>query len=146
MRIIDVNPIDSVALLTQVLARSESRQLEFKRVSGKMVNKALETICAFANSEGGHMVLGIADPKEFQGEQRLFGIEENLEAVDELQRHLLTKFQPPIASITLRRLACALQNGPCKGQPGHLMLVTVPLPPPPPVAQERLPDPSVEST
>lgn len=126
MRIIDLNSAESAALLAQVMVRSESRHLEFKRVSGKMVNKALDTICAFANSEGGNLVLGIADTKEFQGEQRLFGIEENPEAIDELQRYLLTKFQPSIASISLRRLTCDLHNGPCKGQPGHLMLVTVP--------------------
>lgn len=126
MRIIDLSPTDSLRLLSQVLARSESRHLEFKRVSGKMVNKALETICAFANSEGGHLVLGIADPKEFQGEERLFGIEENLEAVDDLQRQLFNKFLPSINSISWRRVSCVLHNGPCKGQQGHLMLVTVP--------------------
>lgn len=126
MRIIDLSPTESVTLLSQVLALPESRHLEFKRVSGKMVNKALETICAFANSEGGHLVLGIADPKEFQGEERLFGIEENPEAVDDLQRQLFNKFLPSIGSISLRRVSCVLHNGPCKGQQGHLMLVTVP--------------------
>jgi ATP-dependent DNA helicase RecG len=126
MRIIDLSPTDSLTLLTQVLALPESRHLEFKRVSGKMVNKALETICAFANSEGGNLVLGIADSKEFQGEQRLFGIEENPEAVDDLQRQLFSKFLPSIGSISLRRVSCVLHNGPCKGQQGHLMLLTVP--------------------
>jgi len=38
------------AMLLQVLATPESRHLETKRVSGKMVGKALETNCAFANS------------------------------------------------------------------------------------------------
>ena len=75
MRITDLTPLESETLLAQILMRSESRYLEFKRVSGKMVNKALETICAFANSEGGNLVLGIADLKEFQGNDRLFGIE-----------------------------------------------------------------------
>lgn len=42
MRIIDLNPADSAALQAQVMARPESRYLEFKRVSGKMVNKALD--------------------------------------------------------------------------------------------------------
>ena len=126
MKIINLVPIESKALLTQVFARSESRLLEFKRVSGKMVNKALETICAFANSEGGILVLGIADPKEFQGDDRLFGVEENAEAVDDLQRLIPTKFQPAIASITIRRLSCTLHNGPAAGTQGHLILVTVP--------------------
>lgn len=126
MRITDLTPLESETLLAQILMRSESRYLEFKRVSGKMVNKALETICAFANSEGGNLVLGIADLKEFQGNDRLFGIEENPEAVDELQRLIFTKFQPAIASITMRRMSCALNNGPSAGAQGHLILVTVP--------------------
>jgi predicted HTH transcriptional regulator len=47
--------------LKSLLTQAESRHLEFKRVSGKMVGKALETICAFANTEGGTLVLGIGD-------------------------------------------------------------------------------------
>ena len=126
MTIINLTAIESEALLTQVFARSESRFLEFKRVSGKMVNKALETICAFANSEGGNLVLGIADPKEFQGNERLFGIEENPEAVDDLLRLIPAKFQPAVTNITMRRLRCTLHNGPAAGAQGHLILVTVP--------------------
>ncbi len=126
MRVFDLTPTESETLLAKILVRSESRNLEFKRVSGKMVNKALETICAFANSEGGDLILGIADLKDFQGKDRLFGIEENPEAVDELQRLVLTKFHPAIASVTMRRLSCALHNGPVAGGQGHLILVTVP--------------------
>lgn len=124
--ITNINPQKSATLLTLILALPESRHLEFKRVSGRMVNKALETICAFANSDGGNLVLGIADLKEFKGDARIFGIEENPEAVDELQRLVLTKFQPAIAGITLRRLSCSLYNGATKGQQGHLILLTVP--------------------
>ena len=125
MRITDLTPSESDTLLTQILGRSESRHLEFKRVSGKMVSKALETLCAFANTEGGNLVLGIADLKDFQGNARLFGIEENPEAVDELQRLVFSKFQPAIANITMHRLSCALHNGPVAGTQGHLILVTV---------------------
>lgn len=126
MTIIDLPPNESAVLLEQVLSRNESRHMEFKRVSGKMVNKALETLCAFANTEGGILVLGLADPKEHQGKERLFGVEENPEAVDELRRAMTSRFQPGIPGITLRRLPCALHNGPAKGQPGHLLLVSVP--------------------
>lgn len=126
MTITDLSPKESATLLEQVLSRAESRHLEFKRVSGKMVNKALETICAFANTEGGVLVLGLADPKEHQGKERLFGVEENPEALDELQRALGNRFQPGIAGIGLRRIACALHNGPAKGQSGHLLLLSVP--------------------
>jgi ATP-dependent DNA helicase RecG len=41
--------------------RPESDRFETKRVSGKMVGKALETICALANAQGGVLVLGVED-------------------------------------------------------------------------------------
>ena len=53
--------IDNAALVQQLITMSESRHLEFKRVSGKMVGKALETICAFANTAGGTLALGLDD-------------------------------------------------------------------------------------
>ncbi|NCU67952.1 ATP-binding protein, partial [Acidovorax sp. 210-6] len=104
---------------------SESRHLEFKRVSGKMVGKALETVCALANTDGGTLVLGVADLKEFKGDARLFGVEENPEAVDELRRKLLTEFSPAISTVRMVAVSCRLHNGPAKGQNGHLLLVHV---------------------
>ena len=111
--------------LKELLTLAESRHLEFKRVSGKMVGKALETVCALANAEGGTLILGIADPKEFTGEARLFGIEENPEAVDELQRKLLTEFSPPISTVRIARMQCTLRSGLSSGKTGHLLLVHV---------------------
>jgi len=119
-------PVTAAAALTKMLVGlGETRQREFKRVSGKMVGKALETVCALANTDGGVLVLGVADLKEFKGQGRLFGIEENAEAVDELLRKLGTEFQPSIETIQLRRLACTLHNGPAKDTEGHLLLVQV---------------------
>jgi ATP-dependent DNA helicase RecG len=112
-------------LIQALLSHGESRQLEFKRVSGKMVGKALETVCAFANTSGGALVLGVADLKEFQGPSRLFGVEENPEAVDELQRKLMTEFQPPIDGFRLQRVSCKLHKGPGSGQVGSVLLLRV---------------------
>lgn len=126
MQIIDESDITSSALVAMLINVGETRTREYKRVSGKMVGKALETVCGFANADGGVLVLGVADLKEHQGKARLFGTEENPEAVDELLRKLLTEFQPAIEGIRLRRLTCTLHNGPAQGQPGHLMLVQVP--------------------
>lgn len=123
MQIIDLPAVLADTLVRQLLPRDESRQLEFKRVSGKMVGKALETVCAFANTAGGTLVLGIADLKEHQGAARLFGVQENPEAVDELQRKLLTEFQPPLDGLRLQRIACTLHNGPAKGAVGHVLLL-----------------------
>ena len=112
-------------LISRWLAVDETQQLEFKRVSGNMVGKALETVCAFANADGGLLVLGIADLKDFKGRARLFGVEENAEAVDELQRKLMSEFEPSLAAIQILRLPCLAQNGPMKGEPAHVVAVQV---------------------
>lgn len=117
--------LDDPQLVRTLVTRAESHLREFKRVSGKMVGKALETVCAFANAGGGLLILGVADIKDYAGEERLFGVEENLEAVDEFRRKLTTQFQPPIDTVTLLRLSCTLRNGPHKDTLGHLLLVKV---------------------
>lgn len=126
MHIVDLPPATANALLGQLLPLGETRRLEFKRVSGKMVGKALETVCAFGNTEGGLLVLGVADLKDFQGVHRVFGVEENPEAVDELQRKLLTEFLPSVEGLRLQRLACTLHNGPARGGQGHVLVLQVP--------------------
>jgi ATP-dependent DNA helicase RecG len=77
MTMIDLSPAQAVSRIETLLNTAESQTLEFKRVSGKMVGKALATICAFANTDGGVLTLGIADPKSASGKARLYGIEEN---------------------------------------------------------------------
>lgn len=108
-----------------LLSADETRHLEFKRVSGKMVAKALETVCAFANTDGGLLVLGVADLKEAKGPARLFGIEENGEAVDELLRKLASEFDPKLETLHAQRIACQLHNGPRKGGRGNILLLQV---------------------
>ena len=98
-------------LLDWALPRRESIQLETKRVSGKMVSKALETICAFANTEGGWLFLGIEDFDKAQGRDRLFGIAENPEAVDELLRKLGTQYHPPVEGVRGVRLHTTMRDG-----------------------------------
>ena len=85
---IDLSPVQAASRIAALLKIPESQALEFKRVSGKMVGKALETICAFANTEGGVLVLGVGDPVSSSGVARLHGVQENPEAVDELRRKL----------------------------------------------------------
>ena len=63
--------------------------------------------------------MGIADIKDYQGQARLFGVEENAEAVDELQRKLLTEFQPAIEGLRLQRISCTLHNGSSQGTGGQ---------------------------
>lgn len=105
-----------------VVARRESATFETKRVSGKMVAKALETVCAFANTEGGILVLGVEDYDKAKDRARLIGVGENPEAVDELRRKLSTQFHPPIEGIEITTAAVMLGNG----QSGQILMLRVP--------------------
>jgi ATP-dependent DNA helicase RecG len=113
------------ARVATLLESAESRTLDFKRLGAGKVAKMLETICAFANTEGGLLVIGIGDPKEARptdkAELRLWGLQENPEAFDELQRKCRTHFNPPIATITFFRLPCKLRDD----STGHVALVRV---------------------
>lgn len=119
--IIELTQEQAAPRIKALLVTHESRTLEFKRVSGKMVGKALETICAFANTEGGILALGVADERQEKGAARLYGVEENQESLDDLTRKVRTQFHPPIEIIRFVRLPCALRDG----SAGHLILVQV---------------------
>jgi ATP-dependent DNA helicase RecG len=107
----ELDPQQTRIVLGNVLnAKTESQTLEIKRVSGKMAGKALETVCAFANTRGGDLFLGIEDVRKATDQERLFGIEENPEAVDELIRKLETGLLPKIEGIQLCRLPCVLRD------------------------------------
>lgn len=97
--------------LNWVLPQPESSRLETKRVSGKMVGKALETVCAFANTEGGWLVLGLEDAAKATGTARCIGVEENAEAVDELMRKLATHLLPAVEGVQALRVPCTLVTG-----------------------------------
>lgn len=86
---------DSEELIKRLCDMDESHDFEFKRASGKMVHRALETIVAFANTEGGFLILGMEDSKKAKGTSRLFGIQENPEAVDELHEQVAHRVTPP---------------------------------------------------
>jgi ATP-dependent DNA helicase RecG len=118
---IDLSPAQATARIETLLDAAESQTLEFKRVSGKMVGKALDTVCAFANTEGGVLALGVADPSTAIGKARLFGIEENPEALDELMRKMITQFSPALGRVHWLRVPCVLHDG----KSGSIVLLRV---------------------
>lgn len=77
---IDISPAQAAERIGALLAASENRMLDFKRISGKQ-SRMYEAVCAFANTEGGLLVIGIGDAKAMtpgdSPQNRLFGIEEN---------------------------------------------------------------------
>ena len=121
---IDLSPAQAADRITALLAAHESRTLDFKRISAKH-GRMVETLCAFANSDGGLLVIGIGDAKDLnpgaKPEGRLFGVEENAEAFDDFRRQVMQRFTPPIARLHWIRVPCTLHNG----QPGHVVLLRV---------------------
>jgi ATP-dependent DNA helicase RecG len=109
-------------LAEAIVAKREGLHFETKRMSNRAVAKALETVSAFANTEGGVLALGVEDFDKARGRDRLYGIEDNPEAVDELQRKLRTHFAPPIEGVRLSSLHVTLRDG----SQGRIALLQVP--------------------
>lgn len=122
--VIDLSPIQAADRITALLAATESRALEFKRISAKQKGM-LEATCAFANSDGGLLVIGLGDAKGLKPgtppESRLFGVEENIEAFDDFCRNVMHRFAPPITKLHWIRVPCTLHSG----QPGHVVMLRV---------------------
>ncbi len=102
--------LQAETLIAHLLAQPETSRFEAKRVSGKMVGKALEAICAFANTAGVTLVLGLEDLAKATGTDRLYGLAENPEAIDELLRKTLTRLLPAVDGPHWVRVACRLRN------------------------------------
>ena len=121
---INLSPTQSADRITALLATPEGCTLDFKRISSKH-NRIYEAVCAFANTEGGFLVIGIGDAKAMKPgdgpQSRLFGIEENPEGFDDFHRGLLNRFTPPITKLHWMRPPCTLQDG----QPGNVVLLRV---------------------
>ncbi len=83
------------SLLEELLQTDEWVTFETKRAAVQP-RKLLETICAFANTEGGILVIGLDDAKKSAGKKRLIGVSENLDNVSELSKLLRSEFEPPV--------------------------------------------------
>jgi ATP-dependent DNA helicase RecG len=106
-------PLDD-DLVEGLIELSEGPMFETKRVGEN--RRKIETVIAFANSDGGLLVLGIEDEGKSKGRDRVYGIEENPESVDELQRLLVHRVTPPLAPPlcdppSFVRLGCTLRDG-----------------------------------
>lgn len=121
---IDLPPDQAQAQIRLLLASAESKTLDFKRISGKQT-RMYETICAFANTDGGLLIIGVGDAKVMKpGDNpagRLFGIDENPEGFDDFRRELLNRFTPAMTGLHWLRLPCTLNTG----QAGHLVVLRV---------------------
>src|SRR5579885_2991778 len=96
-------------LINQALDREESFTFDCKRIK-KDLTKILETVVAFANSEGGTIALGLEDPDKAKGRDRIFGIQENPMNWDELRRLLKSRItEPDLLPVSWSEIGCTLR-------------------------------------
>lgn len=98
------------ALVDEMLTFEESRTFECKRVGGKL-SRILESIVAFANTDGGLVVLGLEDPDKAQGRDRVYGIQENPMVPDELHKAIQTRITPKPEQVDFFTIGCTLRDG-----------------------------------
>ncbi len=90
------------------LARAAPISDQVLKRTGAKHSRMIETVCAFANSEGGLLAIGVEDAKQMKpgakAESRWFGIEENAEAFDDFRRQVMARFSPAIDRLHWMRL------------------------------------------
>lgn len=78
-----------------LLGLPESQVFDCKRAQIKPA-KIIETICAFANTDGGVIALGMEDPKKAPRNERLIGISEGIDNAADILNALDKEFEPPL--------------------------------------------------
>ncbi|HZK82288.1 MAG TPA: RNA-binding domain-containing protein, partial [Humisphaera sp.] len=103
-------PQEDDAYVDQVLLRSESMTFDCKR-TGK-IDKLLETVIAFANTEGGTIAIGVEDPDKAVGRERVFGTQLHPNNWDEIQRSLRSRItEPDQLAWSHQEVGCTLRDG-----------------------------------
>lgn len=82
-------------LLQLLLDYQEWQNFDCKRAAAEP-HRFLEAAIAFANSNGGTLVIGMEDPEKSEGEKRLIGISENPQNVSEFLKLMDKEIDPPI--------------------------------------------------
>lgn len=105
--------------LLEIIARGEGRQIEFKRgLPGP--EKTARSICAFANTNGGMLIVGVTD----QG--RVYGVEKARSVVRELRRicaeTVAPPVQPEVLSLTIEGLHVVVCSVPLSAARPHAVL------------------------
>lgn len=60
--------IDNLDIVKQLIAEKENGQVEFKETTGQL-ERGMETLCAFLNSEGGTVLFGVTDKGKIIGQE-----------------------------------------------------------------------------
>lgn len=106
----DLSPPFNDAFIDRLLASPESHAFECKRI-GK-VDRLLESVVAFSNSNGGLLVLGLEDPDKAVGRDRVYGIQSHPMNWDELRRKIQSRItESEHLSYTHHEFGCTLRDG-----------------------------------
>ena len=84
-------------------------------------SKLLEVVVAFANTEGGFIVVGLEDPQKADGEKRLIGISENPDNISNFLKLIEKEIEPPLNLWT--KFELDITN--IIGQPDKLFVISV---------------------
>ena len=103
-------PFDD-ALVDKALHEEESYTFDCKRLKDKLA-KILETVVAFANSDGGVIGLGLEDPEKAHGRDRVYGVQENPMNWDELRRLMVSRITESALLVWKpHEVGCTLRDG-----------------------------------
>lgn len=110
--------------VTALLGFDEGTGFDVKRVG--RVEGVVKTACAMANMDGGLIAIGLEDKRKADGKDRIFGLEEKPECLGDIQRGLLSRLTPRLASphckATVVELSCTLRSG----LPGTIAVLCIP--------------------
>lgn len=102
------------------LDTQEWQTFECKRSAIKPAD-LLETVIAFANADGGYIVIGLEDPAKAEGTNRLLGISENPDNVSDFLKLIDKEIEPPF--MLWGKFELDITN--TQGKPDKLMVINI---------------------
>jgi len=97
--------LDETLSLQQLLAQGESDTVEFKKSTG-LIKAIVETLCAFANTHGGDLLIGVTDDGRVLGQQVS---DDTLKHVaNEIKLNTDPKLYPTVRKVILENRTCLL--------------------------------------
>ncbi|GAK49452.1 hypothetical protein U14_00674 [Candidatus Moduliflexus flocculans] len=103
-----------ISLMQQMLAQGESETVEFKKSTGVM-KEIVETVCAFANTRGGDLLIGVSDNGTVIGQQISDDTLKNI--ANEIKLNTDPKLYPTVRAVMFEERSClfvSIEESPLK--------------------------------
>jgi len=91
--------------LLSLISQGESETLEFKK-STSLMKEVIETLCAFANTQGGYLIIGVNDAGKILGQQITDDTLKNI--ANEVKLNTDPKLYPTLQKVTIENKAVVL--------------------------------------